>query len=104
MLIVHDTGHIYDLWFFVKMRNRKNDDTREENTRLRHGFSRGMWLDMKKHKWKHIPIFKQKNSLIKASLNTLRRENHKTKREYVDRGVGGLLDGYSTTYEMIVIT
>ncbi|POM76503.1 Hypothetical protein PHPALM_6250 [Phytophthora palmivora] len=29
-------------------RSKTNDDIREENTRLRHGFSRGMWPDMEK--------------------------------------------------------
>ncbi|KAE8964038.1 hypothetical protein PR001_g29185 [Phytophthora rubi] len=46
-----------------------------------------------------------RNSLIKALLTSLKREKHtKNKREYVDRGVGSLLDGYCTTDDLIAIS
>ncbi|POM71737.1 Hypothetical protein PHPALM_11653 [Phytophthora palmivora] len=46
-----------------------------------------------------------RNSLIKALLGSLKREKHeKNKREYADRGVGSLLDGYCTTNELVSIS
>ncbi|POM78984.1 Hypothetical protein PHPALM_3424 [Phytophthora palmivora] len=46
-----------------------------------------------------------RNNLIKALLTSLKREEHeKHKREYVDRGVGTLLDGYCTTDDLIAIS
>ncbi|GMG16633.1 unnamed protein product [Phytophthora fragariaefolia] len=46
-----------------------------------------------------------RNRLIKALLSSLRREKHKKdKREYADRGVGSLLDGYCTTDDVVSIS
>ncbi|OWZ08441.1 hypothetical protein PHMEG_00019017, partial [Phytophthora megakarya] len=46
-----------------------------------------------------------RNRLIKALLSSLRREQHeKNKRDYVDRGVGSLLDGYCTTEDLVSIS
>ncbi|KAK1941972.1 hypothetical protein P3T76_006294 [Phytophthora citrophthora] len=46
-----------------------------------------------------------RNSLIKALLTSLTREKHeKNKREYVDRGIWSLLDGYCTTNELVAIS
>jgi hypothetical protein len=46
-----------------------------------------------------------RNSLIKALLTSLKREKHtKNKKEYVDRGVKSLLDGYCTTNALVPIS
>ncbi|EGZ23184.1 hypothetical protein PHYSODRAFT_483144, partial [Phytophthora sojae] len=46
-----------------------------------------------------------RNNLIKALLSSLKREKHeKNKREFVDRGVGSLLDGYCTTDDLVAIS
>ncbi|ETK91048.1 hypothetical protein F441_23107 [Phytophthora nicotianae CJ01A1] len=46
-----------------------------------------------------------RNSLIKVLLSSLKREKHmKDKKEYVDRGVGSLLDGYCTTADLVAIS
>ncbi|KAJ8544477.1 hypothetical protein ON010_g11790 [Phytophthora cinnamomi] len=46
-----------------------------------------------------------RNNLIKALLSSLKREKHeKNKREFVDRGVGSLLDGYCTTEDLVAIS
>ncbi|POM76832.1 Short-chain dehydrogenase [Phytophthora palmivora] len=46
-----------------------------------------------------------RNSFIKALLGSLKREKHeRNKREYADRGVGSLLDGYCTTNEIVSIS
>ena len=42
-----------------------------------------------------------RNATITALLNSLRREKHeKSKADYVDRGVGTMLDGYSSVSEL----
>ncbi|ETP48864.1 hypothetical protein F442_05491 [Phytophthora nicotianae P10297] len=46
-----------------------------------------------------------RNSLIKVLLSSLKREKHmKDKKEYVDRGVGSLLDGYCATADLVAIS
>ncbi|POM62969.1 hypothetical protein PHPALM_27815 [Phytophthora palmivora] len=46
-----------------------------------------------------------RNSLVKALLSSLKRDKHvKNKREYADRGVGSLLDGYCTTNQLVSIS
>ncbi|OWZ24841.1 hypothetical protein PHMEG_00022 [Phytophthora megakarya] len=46
-----------------------------------------------------------RNNLIKALLSSLKCEKHENnKREYVDRGVGSLLDGYCTTEDLVAIS
>ncbi|KAJ8525047.1 hypothetical protein ON010_g16068 [Phytophthora cinnamomi] len=46
-----------------------------------------------------------RNSLTKALLISLEREKHENnKREYGDRGVGSLLDGYCTTSDLVSIS
>ncbi|KAG2784020.1 hypothetical protein PC116_g12836 [Phytophthora cactorum] len=45
-----------------------------------------------------------RNSHIKALLSSLKREKHeKNKREYADRGVGYLFNGYCTTNDLVAI-
>jgi len=46
-----------------------------------------------------------RNSLCTALLASLKHEKHtKNKKEYVDRGVGALLDGYCTTDDLVAIS
>ncbi|OWY95029.1 hypothetical protein PHMEG_00035083 [Phytophthora megakarya] len=46
-----------------------------------------------------------RNNLFKALLSSLKCEKHeKNKREFVDRGVGSLLDGYCTTEDLVAIS
>ncbi|KAK1935346.1 hypothetical protein P3T76_010571 [Phytophthora citrophthora] len=46
-----------------------------------------------------------RNNLIKALLTSLKREKHvKYKRDYADRGIGTLRDGYYTTTDLVAIS
>ncbi|KAE8889097.1 hypothetical protein PF005_g17768 [Phytophthora fragariae] len=46
MLLADNPGQKYDTWVVFKIRPSTVATTRDENTRLRHDFSRGMWQDM----------------------------------------------------------
>lgn len=50
----------------------------------------------KQHALGTNPLQPERDAALKAMLNTRRRQEHERKRnEYVDRGIGTLLDGYS---------
>ncbi|KAE9285559.1 hypothetical protein PF008_g26890 [Phytophthora fragariae] len=58
MLMADSTGRKYDPWVVLKMRPSIVAVTREENTRLRRGFSRWMWPTIQKLEEKYsMPIY-----------------------------------------------
>jgi hypothetical protein len=85
MLMADSTGRKYKPWVVFKMRPSTKAETREENTRLRHGFSRKLWPGIQKlQDEQEMPIFTNSKGWWNSALSMRFLEHYFGERDDLD--------------------
>lgn len=104
MLMADSTGRKYEPWVILKMRPSTIAETREENTRLRHGFSRKLWPSIQKLQDEHaMPIFTNSKGWWNSELSLRFLEYYFGERDNRDAPVMLLWDDFSAHWTAEVV-
>ncbi|KAG3111334.1 hypothetical protein PI124_g8306 [Phytophthora idaei] len=104
MLMADSPGRKYDPRVVLKMRPSTNAETHEENTRLRHGFSRRLWPSIQTLSEQHaMPIYINAKGWWNSDLSLRFLKHHFGERDERDAPVMLIWDDFSAHWTAEVI-